>query len=308
MRVAITGGTGLIGSALRASLLATGHAVQVVTRSPRSASDIAWDPGAGKLDPRSLAGVDAVVNLAGAPIAVRWTSAAKRGIRESRVQGTGLLARTIAGMDDGPRVLVSGSAIGIYGNRGDETLDESSPTGTDFLAEIGREWEAATAAASGAGVRVAILRMGIVLSRHGGMLGKLLLPFRAGVGGPVGSGRQWLSWIAMTDAVRAIEFLLANEGASGPFDITAPEPVRSSEFARALGSALRRPAIIPAPAFALKAMFGGEMVDATLLGGQRVLPARLLDAGFTFSYPEIRGALRAALREEDSAGALDRTA
>jgi uncharacterized protein len=299
MRVAITGGTGLIGSSLRASLLADGHQVHVVTRRPRSAGDIAWDPGAAKLDPRSLAGVDAVVNLAGAPIAVRWTAKAKREIRESRVGGTALLARTIAGMDDGPRVLVSGSAIGIYGDRGDEALDESSSTGADFLAEVAREWEGATASASEAGVRVALMRMGIALSRRGGMLGKVLLPFRAGVGGPLGSGRQWLSWIAMTDAVRAIEFLLAKADATGPFNITAPEPVRNGEFASALGRALRRPAVIPTPAFALRVMFGGEMVDATLLGGQRVLPARLVDAGFVFRHPGLSGALEAALREED---------
>jgi uncharacterized protein len=301
MRVAIAGGSGLIGSALRAHLLSAGHTVHVISRSaPRAADDITWDPMLGVLDARALAGVDAVVNLAGESLAQRWTAAAKQRIRDSRVLATSLLARTIAGMDRPPATFISGSGAGIYGDRGDEPVDERSPPGSDFLADLAREWEGAATPAEEKGVRVAHLRTGLVLTRQGGLLGQLMLPFKAGAGGPIGSGRQWMSWIAMTDMIRGIDFILGRQAARGPFNMTAPNPARSRDFAKAFGRALHRPAVLPAPAFALRLLFGREMADTALLGGQRVLPSRLLEMGFRFRHPDLDSALEAALREGDT--------
>ncbi|HEX7978251.1 MAG TPA: TIGR01777 family oxidoreductase [Gemmatimonadaceae bacterium] len=291
--VAISGATGLIGSALAARLRARNVRVRRLVRTPRpqSPDDIVWDPMRGILSPNDLEGADAVVHLAGEPLAHRWTDARKRAIRESRVRGTELVARTIAALEHRPRVLLSGSAIGIYGDRGDEPLDEASALGSDFLAGVAREWEAASVAAADAGVRVVLLRTGIVLSPKGGALERLLLPFRLGVGGPIGSGRQWMSWVALDDHVRAMEHALATTGLHGPVNLVSPNPVTNAEFASTLGRVLSRPALVPVPAFALELAYG-EMARATILAGQRVLPKALLRTGFQFAHPTLEQALR----------------
>jgi uncharacterized protein (TIGR01777 family) len=243
----------------------------------------------------ALTGVQAAVHLAGESIAgARWSADTKRRIRDSRVLGTRLLAESLARLSPRPRVLVSASAVGIYGDRGDELLDEGSPTGSGFLAEVGKEWEAATAPAADAGIRVVHLRFGIVLAREGGALPRMVRPFRLGAGGPIGNGRQWMSWIALADAVGAVLEVLGNQGASGPVNAVAPQPLRNADFAAGLGAALHRPALIPAPAFALRLLFG-EMADAALLASQRVKPARLGALGFRFRYPTLAEALRAIL-------------
>ena len=291
--VAISGATGLIGSALAARLRARSVRVRRLVRTahPQSPDDIVWDPMRGVLSPNDLEGADAVVHLAGEPLAHRWTDARKRAIRESRVRGTELVARTIAALDRRPRVLLSGSAIGIYGDRGDEPVDEESALGSDFLAGVTREWEAASVAAADAGVRVVLLRSGIVLSPKGGALERLLLPFRLGVGGPIGNGRQWMSWISLDDHVRAMEHALATTGLHGPVNLVSPNPVTNAEFAATLGRVLSRPALVPAPAFALELVYG-EMARATILAGQRVLPKVLLRTGFQFAHPTLEQALR----------------
>jgi len=236
-----------------------------------------------------------VVHLAGESIAAgRWTPAAKQRIRDSRLQGTRLLAESLAKLAHRPRVLVSASAIGIYGDRGDEALDESAGLGADFLATLGREWEAATQSASDAGIRVVQLRLGIILAREGGALGRMLTPFRLGVGGPLGSGRQWMSWIAIDDAVAAVVEVLRNDAARGPVNAVSPGPVRNAEFAAQLGKAVHRPAVLPAPAIALRALFG-EMADVALLASQRVVPTRLTDLGFRWKYPTLPTALEGIL-------------
>ncbi|PYP81585.1 MAG: TIGR01777 family protein [Gemmatimonadetes bacterium] len=294
--IAITGASGLIGRALLARLRLKGKRVRPLVRSPRpdSPDDIVWDPMAEKLAPRDLEGVEAVVHLAGEPIAQRWTGSRREAIRESRVRGTKLLARTIAALDQKPRVLLSGSAVGYYGDRGDEAVDETSAPGTDFLAGVAHEWEMATAAASDAGVRVVLLRTGIVLSPHGGALERLLPPFRLGVGGPIGTGRQWMSWIALEDHLRAMEHALATTGLHGPANLVAPNPVTNAEFAATLGRVLGRPAIVTVPSFALELLYG-EMARATILAGQRVMPKALLRSGFHFAHPTLEEALRVEL-------------
>ena len=294
--VAVSGATGLIGSALVAHLRVRGHTVRRLVRSSRESQlgDIRWDPAAGVLGADALAGTDAVIHLAGAPIAERWTDAHKRDIRDSRVDGTSLLARVIAGMAVKPRVVLSGSAIGYYGNRGDEILDERSTSGTDFLAGVVREWEGAAAPIAEAGIRLVLMRSGIVLSPEGGALAKLLPPFRLGVGGPIGGGRQWMSWISLDDQLRAMEHALFAEALHGPANFVAPNPVTNATFATTLGQVLDRPAIIPVPGFALSLMFG-EMADATILAGQRVTPGVLAGTGFTFAEPMLDGALRRML-------------
>ena len=291
--VAITGASGMIGRALVARLQSNGRRVRPLVRSARAESpdDIVWDPMQGVLEPRDLEGAEAVVHLAGEPIAQRWTGSRREAIRESRVRGTELLARTIATLERKPRVLLSGSAIGYYGDRGDEPVDEESTPGTDFLAGVAREWEASTAAASGAGVRVVLLRTGIVLSPHGGALERLLPPFRLGVGGQIGTGRQWMSWIALHDHVSAMEHALATTGLHGPVNLVSPNPVTNAEFAATLGRVLDRPALVPVPSFALELLYG-EMARATILAGQRVLPRALLRTGFEFAHPTLDEALR----------------
>jgi uncharacterized protein len=300
--ILLSGGSGFIGSQLNRELTSDGHrVVRLVRPESRSSSAIetlAWNPANGMIDSAALARLrpDAVVNLAGAPIAQRWTAARKRSIRESRVNGTRLLAGAIADLPDRPSVLVSGSAIGYYGaHRGDEVLDEDSAPGSDFLADVAGEWERSTQAAQAAGVRVVTVRTGVVLGRNGGALARLLLPFQLGVGGRIGNGRQWMSWISRQDAVGAIRFALDTPSVQGATNLVAPEPVRNDEFARTLGRVLRRPSFFPVPAAALELLFG-SMARNTILADQRVVPKRLAGAGFEFRHPRLESALRAELR------------
>jgi hypothetical protein len=297
MRVGITGSSGLIGTALARHLREGGHeAVGIVRRSPQGASELQWDPAAGTIDRERLRDLDTVVHLAGAGIGDhRWTDEYKRTLLDSRVQGTTTLATAMAELGgEGPSVMISGSAIGCYGERGDEMLDESSPGGVGFLADICRAWEASTAPAEDAGIRVAHIRTGIVLSREGGALKKMLPLFRLGVGGRFGNGRQWMSWISIHDQVSAIEHLLTHD-ISGAVNLTAPGAVRNAEFAKVLGAVLRRPALVPVPSFGPKLLLGGELADALLFDGQRVVPSVLQAAGFTFEHADLRSALRSVL-------------
>ena len=296
MDVAITGASGLIGKALVAALGRAGHRPIRLVRTPATGTDeIAWDPAKGTIDSDSLDGVDAVVHLAGAGIGDhRWTAAYKATVLDSRVQGTTLIATTLAAMRRPPRALLSGSAVGYYGPRGDEELTEESPAGTGFLADVCAAWEGATKPAEGAGIRVVHLRTGVVLSRAGGALRKQLPLFKWGLGGRMGSGRQWQSWIAIADEVGAIVHLLQHEVA-GPVNLTAPNPVTNLGFTKALATALRRPVFLPIPSFGPKLLLGGELAEALLFTGQRVLPSRLQASGFAFRYPALEGALRAEL-------------
>lgn len=295
MKIAVSGASGLIGSALVPVLEASGHdVVRLVRREPKGPKALAWNPAAGTIDAAGLAGVGGVVNLSGATIDRRWTAGRKAEIRESRVGSTRLLAETIARLEPRPAVLVCAGGVGIYGNRGEEILTEESSPGTGFLAGVGTAWEEAAEPARAAGIRVVNFRQGIVLSRKGGALPRLLTPFKLGLGGRVGSGRQWWSWVSLDDLVAAYRFALEQDDLSGRFNLTSPNPVTNVQFTKALGKALRRPTVFPLPAFAAKAMFG-EMAKELLLAGQRALPARLLDAGFSFSHPELDAALARAL-------------
>ena len=302
MKIVVTGATGLVGSALIPSLVAEGHEVtRLVRRSSPAAGegvrDVLWNPAEGKLNADELAGHDAAVHLAGESVAERWTEEKKRRIKQSRVQGTRLLAETVARLRPKPRVLVCASAIGFYGgDRGEEVLTEESAPGGDFLADVCREWEAAAEPARAAGVRTAHLRIGVVLSEEGGALAKMLPPFRLGAGGRVGSGRQWMSWIALDDVVGIIKRALADESVEGPVNTVAPNAVRNEEFTKTLGRVLSRPTVFPVPEFAVKLMFG-EMGETLLLGSARVEPARLRAHGYSFAFPELEGALRHALRK-----------
>lgn len=296
--VLLSGASGFIGSRLAASLIADGHRVVALTRRRGVADSVWWDAEAGQLDTDALvrARPATVVNLAGEPIAHRWTAARRRRVRESRVRGTAVLAAALARMTTKPGAFISGSAVGYYGaRRGDEILDEDSAPGSDFLAETAVAWERAAQPAADAGIRVALLRTGIVLGGGGGVLARMLPPFRLGIGGRLGDGRQWMSWIAMGDMVRAIRFLAASAQASGPFNMVAPEPVRNVEFTKVLGRVLRRPALLTVPRLALEAVFG-SMADGTILASQRVAPKRLARAGFEFRHPELEDALRFELR------------
>jgi uncharacterized protein (TIGR01777 family) len=297
MKILVTGSTGLVGSALVPGLKAQGHEVlRAVRRQTERADEIYWNPEEGSVDATRLAGLDAAMHLAGENIAERWTDEKKRRIRESRVKGTQLLSETLARLEPKPRVLVAASAIGIYGNRGAEVLTEESSYGDDFLAEVCREWEAATAPASQSGIRVVNVRIGIVLSPRGGALAKMLTPFKFGVGGKVGSGKQYMSWIALDDVVGIIMYALAHETLSGPVNASAPNPVTNLEFTKTLGHAVSRPTIFPIPAFGLKLAFGEEMAEGTLLSSARVEPARLKAAGYEFLYPTLEGAFRHVLK------------
>lgn len=291
MKVAISGATGLIGTALRESLAADGVGILALTRqkSLPPLETISWDVDRGRFDATALGSVDAVVHLAGEPIAQRWTEASKNEIRRSRVESTKLLVEGLKSLERKPKVLLSASAIGFYGDRGDETLTESAPAGKGFLPDTCQEWERAAMEAMGLGVRTAVLRTGIVLSTKGGALGKMLLPFRLGLGGPVGTGRQWMSWIHIDDLVGAIRHILSQEDVMGAVNGTAPHPVTNAEFAQTFGRALSRPAFLPAPGFGLKLVFG-EMASM-LLEGQRVLPKKLEETGYTFQFPELGPAL-----------------
>ena len=294
LRVAVTGATGFLGRALCAFLTTGGHGVVRVGRGARGPDAVAWDPARGTIDAAGLAAVDAVVHLAGAPVATRWTPASKRAIRESRVAGTRLLAETLARLPRPPRVLVSASAVGWYGSAGDAPLDESAPPGGGFLAEVCRDWEAATAPAAAAGIRVVHARIGVVLGAQGGALARLLTPFRLGVGGVVGSGRQVTSWIALDDAVYALHHLVRSESVGGAVNLTAPHAVTNAELTRTLARVLRRPAVLPLPASVVRALLG-EMAQAVVLEGARVTPGALLASGYRFLHPELESALRAEL-------------
>jgi uncharacterized protein (TIGR01777 family) len=297
LRVAVTGATGLVGSALVPALRAAGHRVDRLSRRlPEAGStDIQWDPARGRLDPRALEGVDAVVHLAGESIAaLRWTGSVKERIRRSRVDGTRLLAETLGRLTRRPQVLVSASAVGYYGDRGEAPLTEESPAGSGFLAEVCREWEAAADPARAAGIRVVHPRLGVVLAGQGGALPRMALPFRLGVGGVIGRGRQYWSWIEAGDLVRAVELCLALDTLAGPVNAVAPTPVSNREFTRVLGRVLGRPTLVPLPALAVRLLLG-EMGQALLLDSARVLPRRLERAGFRFRHPDLEGALRAAL-------------
>lgn len=293
----MSGSSGLIGSALVPGLAAAGHeVVRLVRREPREASEIAWDPVAGTIDADRLAGVDAVVNLNGARIDRRWTEKRKAEIRDSRVSSTSMLAGSLAELEPSPAVFVCAGGVGIYGDRGDEILTEESELGSGFLAGVGRAWEAAAEPARSAGIRVVNFRHGLVLSREGGALERMLTPFRLGVGGRVGSGRQWWSWVSMDDLVAAYTFVLDSD-LEGPVNLGSPSPTTNARFVKALGRALHRPAVLPVPALAVKTLFGA-MGETVLLESQRMLPARLLDAGFTFAYPELDAALARALERQ----------
>jgi uncharacterized protein (TIGR01777 family) len=300
MKIIVTGASGLVGSSLVPSLLGRGHEVtQLVRRkskeAPGGVREVEWRPDSGGIDAAALEGHDAAVHLAGENISAgRWTEERKRRIRESRVKGTRLLAETLARLNARPRAFVSASAIGYYGDRGDEVLTERSAAGEGFLPDVCREWEEATQAAGAAGIRTALMRFGLILSGEGGALAKMLLPFKLGVGGRVGSGRQFYSWIALDDVIDIIHFTLANESLGGAINVAAPEPVTNAEFTRALGRALSRPTFFPAPAFGLRLAFG-EMADALLLASERVVPERLQEAGYEFKYPTLDGALRHVL-------------
>jgi uncharacterized protein len=299
LSIAISGASGMIGRALGAFLGTAGHRViRLVRGAGRTPApdEIPWDPDAGRLDPGRLEGVDAVVHLAGENLAAgRWTSERKRRIRESRVRGTSLLASTLASLQRPPRVLISASGVNVYGVQGEEPIDESAPLGTDFLAEVATAWEQAAAPAAAAGIRVAHPRFGAVLDPREGALPRFLTPVRAGVGGRLGNGRQPMSWVALDDVVGALHHALFDSGLQGPFNVTAPTPVTNGDFVRTLAEVLGRPALLPVPAFALRAVFGEEMADAVILGGVRALPARLRAAGFHFQHPELKSALREML-------------
>jgi uncharacterized protein (TIGR01777 family) len=296
--VAITGASGLIGRALSRSLRADGHRVLRFQRGGVTTGDaIGWDPDTGRIDAPALEGIDAVVHLAGEGIAERrWSDEQKRRILDSRVRGTAALAAAVASRERKPRVLVSGSAVGYYGNRGDELLTEQSTPGDDFLARVCVAWEAEAAPATEAGVRTVLTRTGIVLAAHGGALKQMLLPFKLGLGGRQGSGQQWMSWIALDDHVRAIRYAIENEALRGPANLVAPNPVTNAEFASSLGRVLHRPTFLPTPLLPLKLRYGAELVETLLLVSQRVAPTRLEAAGFQFAFGSLADALRAVVR------------
>lgn len=293
MRVLVTGASGLIGAALVPALAAAGHRVTRLVRvRPRGPEEFRWDPASGLLDPAAFAECEAVIHLAGESIAAgRWTRRRKARIRESRVAGTRLLATGIARALPSPRALICASAIGYYGDRGDEPLDETSSPGTGFLAEVTRDWEAASEPAARAGIRMVHLRQGVVLSRAGGALPRMILPFRLGLGGPLGGGGQWMSWVALEDVVAAFLHALETPGLDGPVNAVGPNPVTQRELARSLGAVLARPAWLPVPAWALRLGLG-QMGEELLLASQCVLPKRLLAGGFQFRHPTLEGALR----------------
>lgn len=294
MKIAVTGASGLIGSALVPALLTDGHeVVRLVRRQPTAPDEVRWDPSAGRLDAADLAGVDAAVHLSGATVGWRWSESYKKEILDSRVSSTRLLSETLARLEPRPRVLVSGSAVGYYGDTGDRTVDESAPQGAGFLAEVVRQWEAAAQPARAAGIRVAHIRTGLVLSTKGGLLPPQRLAWKLGLGARIGTGQQWQSWITIDDEVAAIRFLLEAD-ISGPVNLVAPEPVTQKDFGRALATELHRPMAFAIPGFALRAAVRG-FADEGLLIGQRVTPRVLEDAGFSFGSRRLDDALRKLL-------------
>jgi uncharacterized protein (TIGR01777 family) len=292
MRVLISGATGLIGETLTPPLEAGDHKIIRLTRSPGVSDDVGWDPSAGEIDASRLEGIDAVVHLAGESIAEgRWTPQKKRRIMESRERGTRLLAGAVADLPEPPRVMVSASAVGYYGDRGNELLREESGPGSDFLAEVCKAWEAAADPARERGIRVVHPRFGLVLTTRGGALGRTLPIFKLGGGGRIGSGRQWWSWITMDDVVGSIIHALSNDSVDGPVNVGSPNPLTNGEYTRVLGRVLSRPTIFPLPAPAARLALG-EVADALLLASQRMEPAKLKETGYEFRYPELEGALR----------------
>ena len=305
MRILISGSTGFLGTSLIETLTREGHTIARLVR-PESekrnstggdAQAVRWDPVAGQFDAAAAEGADALVHLAGASIADgRWTDARKNLLRSSRIDATRHLIEALSKLRKPPRAIVAASAIGYYGSRGDETLTETSAPGNDFLATTCREWEAETARGAQFGARVVSLRFGIILAAHGGALPRMALPFKLGAGGKLGSGRQWMSWLTLGEAVRIIQFALANESFAGPVNAVTPNPVRNGEFTRVLAKTLHRPAIFPAPPFVLRLALG-EMADALLLSSQRVLPSRLTDSGYLFLQPDLASALADVFRK-----------
>jgi uncharacterized protein (TIGR01777 family) len=289
--VAIAGASGFLGTALARHLSKEGHEVRRIGRASSRGADFHWDLDAGRIDPAALDGADVVVNLTGENVAQRWTRDHKRAILASRLRSTEILAKTMAGVRTPPRVFLSTSAIGIYGSRGNEALDETSTPGGGFLADVVQQWEKAATPAHDAGVRLVYPRLGLVMHPDGGVLAKLIPVFNIGGGGKIGKGDQWMSWVGMHDLLRALVFLMVTDTLSGPVNITAPNPATNAQFSHTLGEVLHRPALATVPEFAVKLMFG-EMGEETLLSGQRVLPHRLLDANFRFEYPELAEALR----------------
>jgi uncharacterized protein len=294
MRIAMTGASGLIGSALEPALLERGHdVVRLVRRAPVGANEIRWDPAGAELDIAALEGVGAIVHLAGENIGQRWTAERRREVLASRLDGTTLVAEAVAALDPRP-VLLCASAVGFYGQRGDTVLTETAPHGEGFLADVVQAWESAAGLARDAGARVVHYRQAPILARREGMLQRMLLPFRLGLGGRVGSGDQWWSWVAIDDIVAGYVFAL-DHPVEGVFNLASPEPLRNRDFVRTLGRALHRPTVFPLPATAVKLVWG-DMGEEFLLGGQRAVPERLLDAGFAFAYPTLDRALEHVLR------------
>jgi len=296
-KIAVTGASGLVGKALVPALRANGFdVIRLVRRSPRSSDEVRWDPDAGAIDADALRGVSGAIHLAGDNIAEgRWTEAKKARIRNSRVRGTTLMAGALAKLTPKPRVLISASAIGYYGSRGDETLDEHAAAGSGFLAEVCREWEDATGAAEDAGIRVVNARIGIVLASEGGALAKLKTPFAFGIGGRIGDGRQYMSWIALDDLVSALLFALQRNSLRGPVNFVSPDPVTNAYFTKTLARTLKRPAVLPVPKFVLRVGLGSEMADEMLIGGARVIPAALHANEFVWEYTTLEAALASLL-------------
>jgi uncharacterized protein (TIGR01777 family) len=292
LNVLVSGASGLIGSHACRYLMNAGHGVsRLVRREPLTTEEIHWDPGHGRIEAARLAGFDAVVHLSGESIASRWTREIRQRIRDSRVGSTRLLAETLARLEPRPKVLVCASAVGYYGSRGDELLTEDSPPGKGFLAEVCRAWEQAADPARAAGIRVVHLRNGLVLTPAGGALAKMLMPFRFGLGGVIGSGDQWISWIGLTDLLRVIELAIVSSEVAGPINAVSPKPVTNREFTRTLGALLNRPTVMTVPSIVVRVALG-PMADETLLASTRAIPERLLAAGFSFVHPELGEALR----------------
>ncbi|MGE3857503.1 MAG: TIGR01777 family oxidoreductase [Dehalococcoidia bacterium] len=306
MLIAMTGSTGLIGSALRDALTRAGHEVRPLRRGT-AADGGHYDIASGWVAPEALAGADAVVHLAGASIGTaRWTQARRTELVSSRLDSTRALVDAIAKMDARPRVLMVASAIGFYGDAGDRVVDESAAPGTGFLADLVRDWEAEAGRAEALGVRVVSPRFGIVLSKDGGALPQMALPFKFGAGGPIGNGKQWMSWVSLADVTGALLHLLNDEYARGPVNIVAPEPATNRTFARTLGRVMHRPALAPAPAFALRLVLGAGRADELLLASQRVEPKRLRELGYTFQHPQLEEALQAVLHPTSTTTATAR--
>jgi uncharacterized protein (TIGR01777 family) len=297
MRILISGSSGLVGTALSNALRADGHAVARLVRPGKQAAagDVRWNPDSGEIDLAAMEGAEAVVNLAGASIGEdRWNEGRKQILRSSRVDATRHLVESLTKLQRPPRTIVSASAIGYYGDRSEEVLTETSPPGNDFLAQLGRDWEAAALGAERFGIRAVTLRFGVILAAHGGALPRMLPPFKMGLGGRLGSGKQWMSWLTLEEAVRLVRFATENPDLRGPVNAVAPNPVRNAEFTRMLGLVLRRPAVFPVPPFVLRVALG-EMANSLLLASQRVVPEKLAGLGYSFKHPNLETALRAVL-------------